>query len=212
MTDSDITEEPAPRSAAEPRRGARLVIAAAVMLLVAAGVWLVLDDAEQQQAEAPGAALDDAPTLQELAAQADGPSGDDAAPDFSVPTNTGTAFTLSHHLAEDGRPVILNLWASWCFPCRAEMPAIDAFATAHPEVAVIGVAVQDDVVAAEEFAEEIGVAYPLGFDEKDEVNDEYRPLGLPATFFISADGTIAKRHFGTVTEESLAADVAELFG
>ena len=50
------------------------------------------------------------------------------------------------------------------------------------------------------------------FDEKDEVNNDYRPLGLPATFFIAADGSIAKRHFGTVTADSLGEDVASLFG
>jgi hypothetical protein len=92
------------------------------------------------------------------------------------------------------------------------MPAIDAFAAAHPEIRVVGVAVQDDPVAAAAFAGEIGVAYTIGFDDKDEVNDAYRPLGLPATFYISSDGIVVKRQFGGVTEESLAADVAALFG
>ena len=157
------------------------------------------------------AALDEAPSLVDLADSGeDTPSAEDLAPDFSVRTIGGGDFTLSKHLAEDGRPVILNLWASWCFPCRAEMPAIDAFASAHPEVAVVGVSVQDDPVAAEEFAQEIGVTYPLGHDEKDEVNDAYRPLGLPATFVISADGVITERVFGQVTEASLEDELAAL--
>ncbi len=194
------------------RRLGAVIVGVLVLLLGAFGIFLwVGGDPEGGTADAT--ALQDAPTLQELADSAtDTPKSDDAAPDFSVRTGDGAAFTLSQHLADDGRPVIMNLWASWCFPCRAEMPAIDAFATAHPEVKVVGVAVQDDPVSAAEFADEIGVAYTIGFDEKDEVNDAYRPLGLPATFYISSDGIVVKRQFGGVTEESLAADVAELFG
>lgn len=194
------------------RRLAVALVGFFVLLVGAFGIfiWVGGDTAGVASGDA---VLQDAPTLQELAdSAADTPQRDDAAPDFSVRTANGTAFTLSQHLAEDGRPVIMNLWASWCLPCRAEMPAIDAFAAAHPEIKVVGVAVQDDPVAAAEFADEIGVAYTIGFDEKDEVNDAYRPLGLPATFYISSDGMVVKRQFGGVNEESLAADVAELFG
>ncbi len=184
----------------------------AIVLIVAGGVgWLLSRDAD---AEPPATgALDAAPSLQDLAASGEGtPQNEDVAPDFSVRTIGGGAFTLSDHLAADGRPVILNLWASWCFPCRAEMPAIDAFAAAHPEIEVVGVSVQDDPVAAEDFVAEIGVTYTIGHDEKNEVNDTYRPLGLPATFLISADGVIVKRLFGGVTEESLEADLVLFSG
>lgn len=209
----DIEGQPESSPAPQPRRFRLAIVVVALVVAVAGGVFVLLrQGGEQQTAATPGAALDDAPTLQDLAAEADSPAGDDPAPDFSVVTADGDAFTLSRHLSEDGRPVILNLWASWCFPCREEMPAIDAFAAGHPEIAVVGIAVQDDIVSAEEFAAEIGVSYIIGFDEKGEVNDAYRPLGLPATFFIAADGTVAKRHFGVVTEESLAEDVAALFG
>lgn len=215
VSDVDPTDREAAREAPPPQHRRRPVVwigAVVVAALVAVAVWVIGTGDDQPQAASTQAALEGAPSLQDLAEQAESPSSDDAAPDFSVPTADGEAFTLSRHLAADGRPVILNLWASWCFPCRAEMPAIDDFAASHPEIAVVGVAVQDDVVAAEEFAEELGVSYIIGFDEKDEVNDGYRPLGLPATFFIAPDGTVVKRHFGTVTAESLAEDVAALFG
>ncbi len=183
-----------------------------IVLLGGLAVALTGDDGGSNAATGDGA-IADAPNLQDLAELAqDTPESDDAAPDFSVRTHDGGAFTLSKHLAEDGRPVILNLWASWCFPCREEMPAIDRFAAANPDVMVVGVSVQDDATAAADFADELGVSYTIGFDEKDEVNVEYRPLGLPATFFISSEGIIVKRIFGGVTEESLAQDVAELFG
>ncbi len=133
------------------------------------------------------------------------------APIFSVETTDGE-FSLSEHLASDGRPVFLNLWASWCFPCREEMPDIDASSRAHPEVRFIGVAVQDSRSDAAAFAEEIGVGYTLGFDDDGLVDDAYRPLGLPASYLITPEGIIVERIFGKVTEETLDEIIAEHFG
>lgn len=115
-------------------------------------------------------------------------------------------------MANDGRPIFLNLWASWCFPCREEMPAIDRAATDFPEVAFIGVSVQGSRSDAEAFAEEIGVSYLLGFDEEDAVDNAYKPLGLPASYLISSDGTIVERIFGKITEEYLAEKFATHYG
>jgi len=194
------------------RAGVVFGVIGLITVLIVIAVALLGDDPTTASTE-PSGALDAAPSLQDLAGLAeDAPQDADAAPDFSVRTHDGGAFTLSRHLEEDGRPVILNLWASWCFPCREEMPAIDAFAAGNPEVKVVGVAVQDDAGSAADFADELGVTYTIGFDEKDEVNVEYRPLGLPATFFISTEGIVVKRIFGGVTEESLAEDSSELFG
>jgi len=134
------------------------------------------------------------------------------APIFSVPTTDGDDFSLSEHIASDGRPVFLNLWASWCFPCREEMPAIDAASVAHPEVEFVGVAVQDSEADAAEFAEEIGVSYILGFDNDGDVEDAYNPLGLPASYIISGDGVIVERIFGKVTEQDLAEKFEQHFG
>jgi thiol-disulfide isomerase/thioredoxin len=133
------------------------------------------------------------------------------APIFAVETTTGE-FSLSDHLATDGRPVFLNLWASWCFPCREEMPEIDRAATAHPDVAFIGVSVQDTRSDAAAFEEEIGVSYPLGFDDDGSVDASYQPLGLPASYIISADGIILERILGKVTEKDLDDKFAEYFG
>jgi thiol-disulfide isomerase/thioredoxin len=192
------------------RRSAVLVTA--VVLVVVGAAW-VLDSVTGDD---PGAGTttgtggdDDPDTLLDLADTARStPGADEPAPDFSVRTFGGGDFTLSNHLADDGRPVILNLWASWCLPCRAEMPLLDEFAAANPEVQVLGVAVRDDPTAAGDFAAEIGVEYLLGYDEKEEVDAAYRALGLPATFWIDPDGVIVKRMFGAVTEEDLAEGAA----
>ncbi|MDJ0953813.1 MAG: TlpA disulfide reductase family protein [Acidimicrobiia bacterium] len=154
----------------------------------------------------------DFPDLGDIASQDPNLPGDaEPAPNFALTTFAGDTFDLSEHVANDGRPVILNLWASWCGPCRAEMPAIDTSASQHPEVAYIGVAVMDNENDARAFAEEIGVTYPLAHDDGS-VEDAYPVLGLPATIYINGDGTIAKTHFGVVTVESLDEEIAELFG
>jgi thiol-disulfide isomerase/thioredoxin len=140
------------------------------------------------------------------------PQNAEIAPAFSVHTDDGGEFSLSEHVSNDGRPIFLNLWASWCFPCREEMPAIDASSQAFPEVAFLGVSVQDSRSDAEDFAQEIGVTYLLGFDEDDVVDDAYKPLGLPASYLISGDGIIVEKIFGRVTEEDLAAKFATHFG
>lgn len=133
------------------------------------------------------------------------------APIFSVETSKGVDFSLTEHIANDGRPIFLNLWASWCFPCREEMPAIDRSSQAFPGVAFIGVSVQDSRTDAEDFTKEIGVTYLIGFDDENDVDDAYKPLGLPASYIISGDGVIVERIFGKVTEEDLAAKFATHF-
>jgi thiol-disulfide isomerase/thioredoxin len=151
-----------------------------------------------------------APGLTDIA-DSNAPANAEPAPTFSLPTLDGGTFDLAEHLATDGRPVVLNLWASWCPPCRAEMPDINAASVEHPEVAFVGVAVNDENDKATAFADEIGVTYTIAFDDG-QVDDAYNVLALPGTFFIASDGTLVKSHFGVVTTGSLSADIAELFG
>jgi thiol-disulfide isomerase/thioredoxin len=134
------------------------------------------------------------------------------APDFSLELLDGSTFRLTDHFTSDGRPVILNLWASWCGPCRAEMPAFDAISKVTPDVLFLGVAVEDDPDAAREFAAEIGVSYPLAIDEADRVGRRYPSPGLPATYFITADGSIARTVFGQLDEAQLEELITGLLG
>ena len=132
-----------------------------------------------------------------------------AAPDFSLELFDGSQFSLSTHLADDGRPVILNLWASWCPPCRDEMPDLEAASIAHPDVLILGVAVDDDPIAAEDFVDEISITYPAGFDAADRVSRNYPSSGLPATFVISSDGILVRSAFGRLTVEDIESLVAD---
>ncbi len=121
------------------------------------------------------------------------------APEFSVEVFDGATFTLSE---ARGTPVVVNLWASWCPPCREEIPDISAFAESHPEVQVIGVAVEDSERSAREFAAEIGASYPLAMGTTG-FEDAYPNLGLPATYIIDSNGTITDVFNGIVDEEIL---------
>jgi thiol-disulfide isomerase/thioredoxin len=108
----------------------------------------------------------------------------------------GGTFTLSE---AEGRPVVLNFWASWCGPCREEIPAISVFADANPGVEVVGVAVRDTDEASREFATEVGASYPLALGT-DEVEEAYPAFGLPYTVIIDAGGTVVEIYEGIVDQ------------
>ena len=125
------------------------------------------------------------------------------APDFTLTLFDGTNFILSRHLAGDRRPVVMNFWASWCVPCREEMPTFDSVAQRRPDVLILGVAVQDTADEARAFAAEVGVGYPLGFDAEGKILELYPILGLPTTWFITADGRIASIRAGQLNQDEL---------
>lgn len=125
------------------------------------------------------------------------------APDFEVELFDGGTFLLSRHLAEDGRPVVLNLWASWCIPCRVEMPILSEFAAANPHILVLGVAVKNVPGKAEEFAAEISPSYPVAHGN-DQFLRSYWQVGLPLTYFIDPEGIIVDQLNGPLPPEMLA--------
>jgi thiol-disulfide isomerase/thioredoxin len=128
------------------------------------------------------------------------------APAIVGTTLTGEPFDLATYR---GTPVVVNFWASWCGPCRKELPAIAAFAKAHPEIAVVGVDYQDSTKEAKAFATERGANWPSVVDDGP-IGAAYKVPGLPATFLIDAQGQLIDRILGEVTEEMLNARVPEL--
>lgn len=125
------------------------------------------------------------------------------APPLSIETFDGQRFDLDEHLASDGNPVILNLWASWCGPCREEFPLLSQFARERPDITVVGVAVRDQLAPAREFATQMDPAFVVGFDADDRVSEAYPSFGLPATYLIGSDGTVLDLVDGQVTSETL---------
>ena len=124
------------------------------------------------------------------------------APDFEVNVIDGGTFSLSEHLESDGRPLVLNLWASWCLPCRTEIPEISAFAENNPDHRVLGVAVDDTETAATDFARSIGASYDLAIGDS-EFEAAYPRIGLPVTYFIDSSGTVTDVFNGILNEATL---------
>lgn len=113
------------------------------------------------------------------------------APDFTLKTSAGEAVTLSQLR---GQAVIVNLWATWCPPCRAEMPAIQSLYDEYKDrglvVLAVNSTVQDDPLAIAPFVEEYGLAFPILLDENGDVARAYDLRSLPSSYFVGRDGRI----------------------
>jgi thiol-disulfide isomerase/thioredoxin len=117
-------------------------------------------------------------------------------------------------LATSDRPVVLNVWASWCIPCRSEAPLLDAAADAFAgDVRFIGLNVRDSQQGAREFIAEFLATAPIEhlFDRAGAVPPAIGGnTGVPLTFFFDADGTLDHLHTGVIDERGLAFQIDEL--
>lgn len=112
-----------------------------------------------------------------------------------------------------GRPMIVNFWASWCGPCYQEAPALQAsWQTYGDDVLFVGVQTQDRDKRAEgrAFLDQFDLGFPNGFDDDSRIGIEFGLFGVPETFFIRADGTVAYRHTGPVTAAVMEEQIAGL--
>jgi cytochrome c biogenesis protein CcmG, thiol:disulfide interchange protein DsbE len=134
------------------------------------------------------------------------------APDFHVETLDGDVLTLSDLR---GRPVVLNFWATWCPPCRAEMPAFERvfreLGGEGVEIVAVNATSQDSRAAAAEFVEDYGLTFPIGLDVSGELQREYLVRALPTTFFVDREGIIREVVIGgPLAEAHLRSAVADL--
>ncbi len=112
-----------------------------------------------------------------------------------------------------GRPVVVNFFASWCVPCRKELPAFQAVHSRRgDEVAFLGVDHQDDRRGALGLLDETGVTFPSGHDPEGKVARAYGLFGMPSTVFVGADGTLLEVHTGELNESQLEEKISRLFG
>lgn len=132
-----------------------------------------------------------------------------AAPEFSLKTLAGGTTSLSQYR---GRPVLVNFWASWCRPCRAEMPEIIAAYNAHRaaglEVLAINLTDQERRRDVLRFVEELGIPFPVLLDEKGRVRERYGLIAVPTTLLVDRVGGVRAVHPGPIGQNSLAQGLA----
>ncbi len=111
-----------------------------------------------------------------------------------------------------GKVVVLNFWATWCPPCKKEMPLLEATYNKYKEkgLIVLGVNYNEDSETITKFVKEMGITFPIALDRDFKVTKAYGVLALPTTFFIDRNGIIRDRFRGEITEEVLSSKVLPL--
>ena len=131
------------------------------------------------------------------------------APDFTLPSLGGEAVPLA---SLQGRPVVLNFFATWCVPCRTELPAFQATAQRHADrgLAFLLVDLSEDPEDVGHFLESLRVSLPAAIDETGQVTKAYRVRGLPSTFFIDREGVIRAVQLGALDDRALEGGIAKI--
>ena len=146
----------------------------------------------------------------EVAALPPAPALGHPAPEFALPTVDGELLALSDLR---GQPVVLNFWASWCGPCRAEMPELQRL---HEQlgpagVVVLGVNQQESIQQVTSYRQELGVDFPTVLDQRLGTSRAYAVNSLPTTFFIDREGIIRNMFIGPMTDAVMADNLRSIY-
>lgn len=159
-----------------------------VLILIAGASWIVLS------ANTTNAAL----------GKISAPQAGFVAPDFTLKTPGGEEYTLSEL---KGNAVLVNLWATWCPPCRAEMPVIEKMYREYKDQGFVVLAVdmtyQDDPANVAPFIQKYGLTFPVLLEETGDVGDAYQLRSLPSSYFINRAGVIQEVVIGGPMSEAL---------
>ena len=189
-----------------------LVISGVLVLGSAAAVWYVGPGREPSRQEggpggvaSPEAIVSEGPgaSLTASAAPVGLPEIGRQAPDFTLTDLEGRAVRLSDLR---GKAVLINFWATWCPPCREEMPQIEAFYTAYrDQVEVLGIAVGESPEQVRAFLAEHPYSWRFMADTAMSVTDQYRVFAIPTSYFIDAQGIVRGSFMGAMTADQIRA-------
>ncbi len=165
---------------------------------------LVLFGCKDKSVDSAGTPTPSADTVTE-AKEYVGKVGDVAVP-FTVTTFSGEPFSL---VDARGNPVVINMWASWCGPCKYEAPELQRAYEAYKDSGVLflGVALQDSVENSMDFIEHFGWSFPAGPDDTGDIMKAYRVMAIPMTFIVNANGVVSYIHIGAIDEETIAREL-----
>lgn len=127
----------------------------------------------------------------------------------SFPLRDGGSFSLAAHA---GRPILLSFWASWCAPCRRELPALSRWATEHPDVTIVAVNVDRTRPEADRFLQRVSFDLPVAFDPDAKVLGAYGAISMPTMFLFDRSGQLVWRHTGYSEEKGFTELDAALGG
>jgi thiol-disulfide isomerase/thioredoxin len=158
--------------------------------------------------------LTGSPNSAEEDAAADAKAAGKKAPlDFTLKDMNGVDVKLASF---KGKPIIVNFWATWCGPCRAEIPSLVELQTQYgaegKDVVILGISVDDPIEKLKPYAAQMKMNYPvLVGNGRDDVQDAFGPLwGIPVTVFIDREGRIAKKHSGIASKEQFEQEIKAL--
>ena len=148
----------------------------------------------------PAAALG---ALALVAAACGGGGGDAGAtlPQLTLPSLRPGAAPLE--IGDLRGPAVVNLWATWCQPCRKELPAFQEVSAARPDVRFVGVDIAEDAGKAGDFLAELGISFDQYLDDRGELTDALGTAVLPVTLVVDADGKVATEHVGPMSVDDL---------
>ena len=158
--------------------------------------------------------LTGSPNSAEDDAAADAKAAGKTAPlNFTIKDMNGVDVKLA---AFKGKPIVLNFWATWCGPCRAEIPSLvelqKKYSDEGQDVVILGISVDDPVAKLKPYAAQMKMNYPvLVGNGRQDIQDAFGPLwGIPVTVFIGRDGMIAKKHSGIASKEQFEQEIKAL--
>ena len=171
------------------------------LILIFGGIWFIWDRI---------ATGSDSITGSEVISSEPAPIPGHPAPDFALKNLDGEQVRLSDF---KGKPVIVNFWATWCPPCRAEFPDFQKVSVEQGDrLAIIGVnhTTGDSPQFVPDFVAEFGITFPIVLDETGETIKTYKVIGLPTTVFIDSDGIVKEVFTGPINKAFIESKLAEL--
>jgi len=202
----------------KPSKVAVLIAMAAVAIAILI-VMLAPGTGTDNSAPPPAASsssgnLKGSPNSAEDDAAADAKAAGKAAPlNFTLKDMNGVDVKLANF---KGKPIVMNFWATWCGPCRAEIPSLvelqKQYGDEGKDVVILGVSVDDPVDKLKPYAAQMKMNYPvLVGNGREDVQDAFGPLwGIPVTVFIDRAGNIALKHSGIATKEQFEQEIKSL--
>lgn len=190
-----------------------LVLPLAVLAVILGGLWYWQSRGGGSIADDPRYGIVELPAAKNPTGRAPASEIGRAGPDFLLEQPRGGELRLSDL---QGHPVVINFWATWCPPCRQEIPELVAAYAQYGDdgLVIVGINLQEADAKVLAFASDFGMTFPIVIDRDGELGDVWRlggPIkGLPTSYFVDETGVIRNRYYGPLTDDALEKRLAEI--